>query len=220
MRILCAVIAGCVLALGLGCKKTEPSPAPHPDDGPKEMKRQPREKPVIINDVPSRPAGTTLTIHRRGAGEPDEDGWCLAESSEGGFSVKVPTLFNDATASYTAQSGRVVKMYYLTAQTERGTVYSVGAVTGVEGGVPTAESQFERTIAEYKSEITEKRYMNHAGMKGLHIKISHPDEATFLRLYRSGPTLYTLSVAHTPGPVMPIGVEIDAIHFLDSFRVK
>jgi hypothetical protein len=69
-------------------------------------------------------------------------------------------------------------------------------------------------------DIKEQRYLTHAGMNGLHLYVSHPDGASLLRMFRSGPTLYTLSVEHLPGPVMPERIERDAMTFLDSLQIK
>lgn len=218
MRIA-VLLMSCLLAVVVGCQKSSSTTAPHLQVRIGETKRQPRERPVIRDDVPGSPPGATLTVHRRGVGEPDNDGWCLAESSEGGFSVKLPTLFNDSTASFTTNAGKPAKSYHITAQTVAGTEYAAGSITGGEGG-PTAETVFEQTIAANEPYIKEKQYISHAGMNGLHLSVSTPERATLLRVFRTGPKFYMLYADHKPGPVMPERVERDAMTFLNSLQVK
>src|SRR5215204_5825093 len=106
MRLRGPALIIALLVLVPGCSKPETPGTPTPNT-PSAAKRQPREQPGIMDDIPKSGPGITVTMHRTSAGEPDEDGWCLAESTEGGFSVKLPSLFDDLTVSSKTASGLV-----------------------------------------------------------------------------------------------------------------
>src|SRR5262249_48415501 len=65
------------------------------------------------------------TLHRSNAGTPDKDGWFTAKSTDGGFSVRFPARFTDATITTIADDGTPLKMYVLTSVAESGTNFFV-----------------------------------------------------------------------------------------------
>jgi hypothetical protein len=64
-------------------------------------------------------------VHRTNAGTPDKDGWFLATSTDGGFSVRFPAPFTDATITSVADDGTPFKIYVLTSASESGARFSV-----------------------------------------------------------------------------------------------
>src|SRR5437899_11006540 len=59
----------------------------------------PRGRRAVEDDIPASNDRMKVTTHCQAAGEPDEGGWYLAESTEGGYSVKLPNAFNDLTST-------------------------------------------------------------------------------------------------------------------------
>jgi hypothetical protein len=100
MRLLAPLALAAIALLALGaCHKPAPegseAPAPAPSEGSsrEEIAHHlagiaPGEERVIGN-------GVSMKMHRLGATEPLGDGWNLARSTEGGFSVEMPLPFND-----------------------------------------------------------------------------------------------------------------------------
>ena len=50
-------------------------------------------------------------MHRKGAGQLDASGWTTAESTRGGFSVRLPIRFNDFTVAVSDPDSPVVRLH-------------------------------------------------------------------------------------------------------------
>lgn len=69
-----------------------------------------------------------ITMHRQMAGELDGSGWTTADSTEGGFSVRLPLKFNDFTVASPPSNKQVAMTYVVGGVTAGGVKYSAGRV--------------------------------------------------------------------------------------------
>jgi hypothetical protein len=96
------------------------------------------------------------TVHRRDAGTPDKDGWVLAKSTDGGFSVRFPARFTDATVNTIADDGTPLKMYVLTSVAEGGTQFFVQCFERADSkilgdGVATILTNLRQKAQQFRS---------------------------------------------------------------------
>jgi hypothetical protein len=102
--IICAVFA---LACGFGVTYAQVSVDPELIDLVAEM--EPGQSIVRNN--------SKLTLKQRNAGTRDADGWFLAKSSQGGFSVRFPAPANDETYSAKGADGLEIEQNILFSET-------------------------------------------------------------------------------------------------------
>lgn len=81
--------------------------------------------------------GTSLTMHRRGAGSRDSMGWYSATSLVPcGFQVNMPGPYNDFTQSGRATDGAMVKIHTVAARTVDGATFTVTCTERSDGKIP------------------------------------------------------------------------------------
>lgn len=207
-----------VLGTLCGCSQSDgPGAQTRPTDAAL-VKRQPKERPDPTAGVPKSRPGVTVELHRTGAGDPDDDGWCPAVSSHGPFSVKLPTTFTDFTMSVRATDGVDVTFDTIGTKTNTGTQYTAIAVRRADGKVPS--DVVAKTGAEFGTEARERRPITQAGMSGVYFRVAGPDSTAMCRVFQSETTAYQLIVDHQAGTAIPPAVEKDAMIFFESFRLK
>lgn len=65
-----------------------------------------------------------ITMHRQMAGELDASGWTSADSTQGGFSVRIPLKFNDFTVASPPSNKQVAMTYVVGGKNAGGVKYS------------------------------------------------------------------------------------------------
>ncbi len=75
----------------------------------------------------------SMTMHRLQAGEPDESGWMLAASSQGGFSVRLPLKFNDFTVSESGAKSAVLLTHVVGAKSAEGIKFMASRIVYRDG---------------------------------------------------------------------------------------
>ena len=101
------------------------------------------------------PEGVTFTVRQRNAGVPDAEGWYLARSTEGEFSVRLPARFNDMTSVAKAEDGAVITVYTLGTTAKDGTRIGVNCFARSDskfkaGGVTEAVKGLERWSRRFR----------------------------------------------------------------------
>jgi hypothetical protein len=182
----------------------------------KENKKQFREQPAASFDTPAGDGRLAMTMHRLRAGDPDDDGWCLAESTEGGFSVKLPSVFNDFTMSNKTANGGIVKFHAIGTVTQAGTKYAASAITSTD---PMVKADLLSDFGKSFDGVLERRSISHAGLNGIHMRVRSTAWTALFRIFQKGRTLYLLGVEHQTSPIMSQEIEQCAIIFFDSFKL-
>ena len=119
--------------------------------------------PVWAADKP------TTTVHRQMAGELDDSGWAVAKSTEGGFTVKTPGKFTDATAVASNPSASVAASHMIVSSTVQGIKFTATRIK-FRGGQDEAIKQFNKlklTTGKLKYKSLKPMTMNkHEAMEG------------------------------------------------------
>ena len=126
--------------------------------------------------APSPPTPRTV-VHRRGAGEPGEDGWVAARDERGQFAVELPGRFADYTQTGVAAE-RSITIHGLVHLRPGafGTVQRFRATCTLypDGPPPEAQELFEQAIGdqERRGRLKERR-RNEIDIAGRHVR-DHP----------------------------------------------
>lgn len=83
-----------------------------------------------------------ITMHRQAAGELDDSGWTTATSTKGGYSVKLPSKFNDFTVLHENPKSLVDQAHVLSATMLQRIRFTTTRVH-FHNGLSTARKQFE-----------------------------------------------------------------------------
>lgn len=87
-----------------------------------------------------------ITMHRQSAGELDDNGWTAATSTMGGYSVKLPSKFNDFTVLHENPKSLVDQAHVLSATMVQRIRFTTTRVH-FRNGAATARTQFEKLKA-------------------------------------------------------------------------
>ena len=98
---------------------------------------------TLIIPAPGEDLPGAMTMHRLQAGEPDGSGWMLAESTEGGFSVRLPLKFNDFTMAESDPKSPAMRLYIVGTKSEEGIKFMATRVV-YRKGAESAKDFFSR----------------------------------------------------------------------------
>jgi hypothetical protein len=159
------------------------------------------------------PAVSTF-MHRIDAGSFDSTGWALAESTNGGFSVRMPGPFNDFTVSGDP-AGVAERMEGLGGKAPNGTVFTAIRLFYKTKG--TASSEFEKFKNGEGLPSAKVTATTVAGLAAL--DISYADDATAAneRVILAGEDLVTLTIQAPLTASAPAQAMYQP--FADSFRM-
>lgn len=203
-----------------GCVPGGSSQKPHIDQPSARSEdrspRQPKEKFRTTGEaLPQVPPKHKRTMHRNLAGEPDTDGWCLADSTEGGFSVQLPSLFNDFTLTTQSAEGVDIKLCIVGSKTESGMTYAATANLRSDRWVPKDLSNFGRNW----DDVVERRSISQAGLQALALRVRNAGATMAMRVLLSDAAVYSLSAEYERGSDFPPHLAGDVQRFLDSFQL-
>ncbi|MDJ0865901.1 MAG: hypothetical protein QNK03_07315 [Myxococcota bacterium] len=170
--------------------------------------------------APSPPTPRTV-VHRRGAGEPGEDGWVAARDERGQFAVELPGRFADYTQTGVAAE-RSITIHGLVHVRPGafGTVQRFRATCTLylDGPPPEAEELFEQAIGdqERRGWVKERRRVEIDGQPGLRYLVE--DERSSIRgqLYRLPDRMCVLIVE---SQLVSRVSRADSERFFDSFEL-
>ena len=66
---------------------------------------------LSVSAASAQQSSPDITMHRKGAGQLDASGWTKAESTQGGFSVRLPIRFNDFTVEMSDPDSPAVRLH-------------------------------------------------------------------------------------------------------------
>jgi len=95
---------------------------------------------IQIASAQSLPEG--MKMYRIGAGEPDSTGWILADSTKGGFSVRLPVTFNDFTMESPKSDAPVSRTFVVGGKSAEGVKFTAARIVYRDYG--TAQGSFSQ----------------------------------------------------------------------------
>jgi hypothetical protein len=160
----------------------------------------------------------SVTIHQPlGKGTLDETGWCKAVSTEGGFSVALPNLYNDFTASGTPKNRQPFKHFLVGTRDDRNILFLAVAGKRTDG---KSEAEYLEDFVDPidKTQLVKETPIKLGDMTGVEVRIATKDKLTVHRLYRDKDRFYRLTVeATTPLRFREIEKELD--RFMNSLVI-
>lgn len=189
------------------------------------------EEEVAASDKPGRVSsqkldssqrvapGVDMIMHRQQAGDLDESGWCHAGSTEGGFSVSLPNLFNDFTITAKAEDGVEGKTFVVGTQDKRLVKFSAVAIRRLDGKFKS--DPVDGVVAHFEKQggLKEKRRVSLGKMKGVELRVASGSSLAVIRLYKGPATLYEL-IVEAPSSIRAGEIAGDVKKFMDSFTVS
>jgi hypothetical protein len=139
-----------------------------------------------------------MTLHRVGAGTPDQAGWYFAKSTKGKFSVKVPVPFNDYTMEVTAEDGRRLGGHGIGGKSLDGITFSI---TELREGSVIEERTLKGFPATYRSKgasVTDERYFKYAGFPAVEFVTTAPGSICHVRQIVLPDRVYLVMVEYPP----------------------
>jgi hypothetical protein len=160
--------------------------------------------------------GVKVVTHRTSAGERDQSGWCRAVSTDGGYSISLPNVFNDFTMTVVEEGGTTTTACVVAARTPERDVFSV--VKFLNPPRSLRGKSYESLAEEFQQRgfTVKTRGVALDGVQGIEIQASSSRASGITRTFRTSTALYQISVeAFGPRGLEYIGD--DARRFLESF---
>jgi hypothetical protein len=224
MRIT-AVLLCCFFVFLAGACSRSPSPA----SSERSASSEKRPRAVSVDDLgvsQVNAPGVEQTFHRMGAGEVDETGWCRATSTDGGFSVSLPNVFNDFTVTTKAVDGVQVQTFILGTRNDRLVKFVAFAVRRQDGkfGPKLVGNKDGDLLQQFADDFKQQGYLQSqrritlGEINGIELRMASQEQNGIFRIYQAPTTLYQLIVA-APKSVPMAEMDGDAKQFLDSFAL-
>jgi len=119
----------------------------HADTNAVAPSNQPSAKAIQANPYEGIPDNEPV-IHRVQAGQPGEDGWCLAKPTRGAFSIMLPGQFADTMVKSKTPTGGTGVMHTVAAKSSYGVEFTVLQTEII--GHPPGESAVNLMLERFK----------------------------------------------------------------------
>lgn len=182
--------------------------------GCSKKKRDAQDQPASADPAKSPSAGTPgTTVHRETAGTPDAEGWFEAVSTNGKFRVLVPAPFNDVQDDGKTEEGKPLVTHTIGAVDAAGARYTTTCFVGGKAvSLPDLQKKFSRGV------VTERRPIDHHGMKGFHITTTVRGRSAVMRVLEVKPGAVCLLVVEAGSSTPPVPEAV--ARFMDSFELR
>jgi len=160
-----------------------------------------------------------VEIHRFGASDLDDSGWCHASSTGGGFSVSLPTnAFADLSTSGNAEDSVEIKSFFVCTLDRRQVKFTALASRRTDDTVKgdALEGFVERF--EKQGSARERR-ISLGKINGIELRVTNRYSSAVARIYKGRTALYGL-IVEAPSTIHPEEIEGDVQRFMDSFNVS
>lgn len=159
-------------------------------------------------------------IHRAEAGIPGPDGWCVAESTRGSFSVSVPGKFSDLMVKSRTKTGGVGVLHTIARKTADGTEFSVLETEVIGERPPARADEVQGMIDAYekKGAKVKRKEITLAGVRGDRLSLEAKGMSAEIVLVNIADRGYMLGAQWRPPA--PTGLLDDIERFFASFEVK
>ena len=158
-------------------------------------------------------------MHRTQAGEPGPDGWCLAESTRGQFSVLLPGKFNDSLLKMATTTGGISVFHSVATKTPDGTDFNGAYIEVIGTRPPESESMVEVMVDRFKKlgGTVSKKDVVLAGLPGQQLHVKAQGTTAEMAIVKTPTGDYMLAVQRFG----PIGADLqkDIDRFLKSLKI-
>jgi hypothetical protein len=156
-------------------------------------------------------------MHRTMAGEPGADGWCLAESTRGRFSVMLPGKFNDSLIKMGTLTGGTSVFHSVATKTADGADFNA-TFFEILGERPPG-SPIEMMIGRFKElgGTIAKKEIVVAGLPAERLHVEAQGTTAEMTILKTSSGDYMLA-AQVLGPLTP-KLQKDVERFVQSFKI-
>jgi hypothetical protein len=156
-------------------------------------------------------------IHRMHFGQLGRDGWYAARSTGSGFTISMPTKFNDITVSRHDADGMLVTTHMVASSEFTGAHYSASATSSAGFPLPpNAIGLYVETLSKL-GEVRQKRSVRADGTDAMELEIKTEKTVARFRIAQRDNVIYKLTVEVT-GQGIPPAEDAAAEKFFESFR--
>jgi hypothetical protein len=148
--VKCQMISVLVCLFLIGCSGESASKPINQDDRPQFVAEKPARGEATARKVADRYEGVAeneVIAYRANAGQPDEDGWCIAGSTRGDFSVEMPGQYSDSMVKSTTTTGGICVFHTVARKTADEVEFNV-LQTEIIGKRPPAMESPARSLGE------------------------------------------------------------------------
>jgi hypothetical protein len=158
-------------------------------------------------------------IHRVRAGQPGEDGWCLAKPTRGNFSVMLPGLFIDTMIKSKTLTGGTGVMHTVMTKSAEGVEFNV-LQTEIIGELPE-ESAVDLILERFKElgATVTKVDMIFADQPAVRMRVKAQGVAAEFIHLSSSNSFYMLAIQSRPPQPDNPKLEADTERFFLSFKI-
>jgi len=150
------------------------------------------------------------------AGQADDSGWVPAASTAGGFSVRVPDLFNEAIATLKL-NGRLTPVVIVGARTEELRFVVLAAKwTGGGKDLKARAKSAAKSLSQFKNPVASREELFEGKFPTIEVEGGTPEIKGLARIIATDNAVYGLEVE---GPELTDEVRETARRFFDSFAI-
>ncbi|WP_435016001.1 hypothetical protein TA3x_003559 [Tundrisphaera sp. TA3] len=172
----------------------------------------------VAGDQSAKSADRTpaLKMHRLGAGEPGNDGWYEAKSTEGHFRVSMPFPFNDGTIQLPADP--TARSYLINSTSSEGYKFTVMEIETKKGKANSPLKSLPDGIrAKGEAKLSGERYFQHQGHPAVEFQAVGPKQGIYTRVINCSDRLFSLMVEYPAGSEAEVGPLVSG--FFESLRI-
>jgi hypothetical protein len=167
---------------------------------------------------PAQTPQNQVTMHRQAAGELDSEGWTTATSTDGHYSVKIPTKFSDFSVAHEDPNSIIEKSQVINGVTIQG-VRLTTTRAQFRGGKETAKKLFDQLkISGTKPPYKSLKAMKMNGREALEGEIEKKDSLTTQRTVLLDGELFTMIIEY-PKTQEAVGKRLAPVYF-ESVKIE
>jgi hypothetical protein len=157
--------------------------------------------------------------HRTQAGDLDSDGWCVAKSTRGNFSVALPGRFDDYFVKSKKSTGGIIVLHYIETKDANGTEFKVLQTEYLNERPPPTVSQVESMMerVEDMGVKVSRRAVTIGSLGAERLSARAPDVSVEVAFLVGASSDYIMSV-QWEGQAAE-GFDEDVERFFSSFKV-
>ena len=159
-----------------------------------------------------------MEMHRIRASTPGNQGWYLAESTHGSFSVLLPIPFNDFTLTASDPKSGMAKTYTVGAQSTEGMKFSATEMPLIPGKTSPDLDQMPQALSQNGQHVSDVINASFLGWPSISFSVDGPSSSAHMRYVRTSSSLIILILEY------PAAHRSEAAllksRFLDSLKIK
>jgi hypothetical protein len=175
---------------------------------------------LILSATAVTLAEPKLEMHRSGVNAIDKSGWQLAESSRGGFSIRMPIPFNDFSVRTSDPNVGDTIIHTVGGKSTEGIKLSVTEVPITpRSKVPADLSTIPEQIGQSpRTKISDVRRDSEGGVDSISFLASRPTTSAYMRTVKTSKAVYSLTIEFPNAQRETVDAVKD--EFFGSFKLK